>query len=108
MPANPLLLRTWAQQAKAAERHQRRLAEAPALRQERELDGHVVEIEEPARAGHVAAAQLDEVDAVEGQEALARGQHPDLAPVRAEEAPGQAGVALRHDLRAAGLDAHVG
>jgi hypothetical protein len=81
-----------AQEAEPAQHHQGGLTEAAALRQEAELHGDVVEVVEPARAADVAVAQLEEVDAVKGHEAPARGQGADVAAVRSREPPGHAGV----------------
>jgi hypothetical protein len=90
------------QQTEPAQHHQRGLAEAAALRQEAELDGDVVDVEEAARAAHVAVAQLEQVNAVESDEAAAGGQRADVAAVRSGEAPRQARVSVVDD-RGAGL-----
>src|SRR3954447_16720648 len=67
------------EQPEPAQREERGLTEAAALRQQRELDRNVVEVVEAARPTDVAVAQLEEVDAVDRQEAIARGQRAHVA-----------------------------
>ena len=68
----------------------------------------LVEVEEPARAADAAVVQLDEVDAVEGHEAVAAGQRARAAPVRAGSAPRDARVVLVADPRPGALEPQVG
>ncbi len=100
--------RALAPEAEASQEQQRRLAQAAAARQQPELDAGVVEVEEAARALHAPVAELDEVDAVEGDEAVAAGQGAELSPVGTGGAPRHARVVLVADPRSGSLDLQVG
>src|SRR4051794_33439945 len=92
----------------SAEEQQRGLGEASALRQQSELGGRVVEIEEAARPSHAAALELEVVQAVEGEEAVGGGQRAELALLRTDRAPWNAGKGSLADRLPGRLDAEVG
>ena len=98
-----------APEPEAAQQQQRRLPQPAAGRQEPELCGSVVEVEESARAAHCPVRQLDHVHAVERHEALARRQHrAEVTAVAAERPPGHARLGAAHEWRRRGLDPQVG
>src|SRR3954468_7133916 len=97
-------------QAEAAQHEQRALAERPARRQDADLDGRVVGVEEPADAPQAPAVgvELAEEHDLDDEEAAGRRQVVDLAAVRAEDLARRGEVAAVGQPRAGPLEARVG
>jgi hypothetical protein len=72
------------------------------------LRGAVVEIEEAARTSHRAVGELEVVEAMHGHEPVrCRQCLADVRAVRAERAPGHAGVRPANERRRRGLHPQI-